>query len=297
VPSKQEIQEIINSVVINRDDIAFTHSTFLQCFLPLRPLLKGKNLYQVNHGNASLVIQSGILVDPNNPYNVEEREIPAGAKARLLFAYINDQAIRTKSPVVDMGHSLRDFMERNGVPVCGSNAKEITRQAKNIAAAYILLGKWEKKKVTQRKMEIAEGMTFWIEKNPKQGSLWQPEMELSEKYMQTLQNHKAPLDFRALVGLQGSPRAMDVYCWLAYRLKSVSVPTKIPYEALHPVFGREIKQLKHFKERFKEAVIEAHKFYPEARIELDKDYVTLCESPLSVPMDTSRRNGRLFPRK
>ena len=52
-----------------------------------------------------------------------------------------------------------------------------------------------------------------------------------------------------------------------------------------------------FKERFKEAVIEAHKFYPEARIELDKDYVTLCESPLSVPMDTSRRNGRLFPRK
>lgn len=297
MPSKREIQEIINSVVISRDDIAFTHSVFVQCFLPIRSLRKESDFYEVSHGNISLAIEAGRLIDPNNLKQWEKREVPTGAKARLLFAYINDQAIRTKSPVIDMGKSLRNFMEWNGVPIGGRNAKEITRQAKNVAASNILLGVWEDAAVHQEKISITKSMSFWLEKDPKQGTFWQPEMTLSRDYIETLQSHKVPLDFRALVGLQASPRAMDVYCWLAYRLRRLKVPVKIPYEALHPVFGREIRQLKHFKEEFKKAVIEAHKFYPEARIELDKDYVILRESPLSVPMDTSRRNGRLLPRK
>lgn len=285
MPNKREIQDIINSVIISRDDIAFTHSVFVQCFLPIRSLEKGRDFYEVSHGDVSLAIEAGRLIDPNNYRNWEKREVPSGAKARLLFAYINDRAIRTKSRFIDMGSSLRNFMERNGVPIGGKNGKAIVEQTKNIAAAEIMLGEWSETKVSQCQTKVARGLSFWLEKDSKQGTLWQPEMELSKDYMETLQGRKVPLDFRALVGLQASPRAMDAYCWLAYRLRSIKVPVKIPYEALHPIFGQGIKQLKHFKEEFRKAVMEAHKFYPEARIELDKDYVTLGKSPPSVPAD------------
>ncbi len=298
MPTKKEIQDIINYVVINRDDVAFTHSAFVQCFLPLRALPKEQMEYQIDHGNASLLIQAGRLYDPDNPKRWKKMEVPAGGKARLLFAYINDRAIRTKNPVIDMGHSLRDFMERNGVPACGSNIKEIVRQAENIAAAEILLGVWGEKKVTTKRAIIAEELSFWLEKDPRQMTFWQPTMILSDSYMKTLEKHRVPLDFRVLVALQANPRAMDVYCWLAYRLRSVKASTKIPYEALHPVFGRGIKELKHFKVHFKKALNEAYRYYPEAKFDLEKDYITIHSSPSPIPIGTSKHSSKpLLPRK
>src|SRR5215475_14259933 len=98
MPTKQEIQDIISHVIIRSGDVVFQHAVFLQCFLPIRSLNAGTHRYQVNHGNASLIIRSGELINPQNRYQTEEREIPSGPKARLLLAYINDQAIRTNSP-------------------------------------------------------------------------------------------------------------------------------------------------------------------------------------------------------
>src|SRR5207249_6474575 len=99
---------------------------------------------------------------------------------------------------------------------------------------------------------------------------------------QALGTHRMPLPFPALVKLQANPRAMDVFCWLVYRMRMVKFPVKIPYAALHPVFGGRIKLLKHFKIEFRRAVLAAHKFYPEARVEFKKDYVLLYSSPILV---------------
>lgn len=301
MPTKAEILEIISNEVLGRDDIAFTHSLFTQCFLPIRSLPKHQTSYEARHGHAHIYIDAGKLIDPNRPGAREQREVPAGAKARLLLTYINDQAIRRKSPIVDMGNSMRKFMEFNDVPICGTNGKEITRQVKNVAAASIMMGVWSidengKRRADQQTKRISDSMSFWLEKDPKQNSLWQPEMVLSPEYFETLQHHRVPLDFRAMVALQGSPRAMDVYCWLSYRLCQISRTTKIPYEALHPVFGGGIKAKRHFKEEFCNAVIEAHKFYPEAKIELENRWVVLNPSPSPVPLAASRSTQALLPR-
>ena len=106
---------------------------------------------------------------------------------------------------------------------------------------------------------------------------------LSDEYMESLRRHRVPLDFRAIVGLQANPRAMDVYCWMAYRLRKVKAPIKLPYQALHPIFGKGIQNLRNFKIHFKNAVAEAFKFYPDARIELQRDYVVLRGSRSPVP--------------
>lgn len=287
MPSKSEIQDIINCLVISKGDILFTHSVFVQCFLPIRNLPNKEDFYKVRHGQVSLAIEAGRLVNPDNIDEWEKREVPSGAKARLLFSYINNQAIRTKSPVINMGKSLREFMEKNGVPIGGANAKEIVRQAKNIAAANIMLGVWGEQSTNQYQTKIAKNISFWIEKNPTQGTLWQPSMTLSDDYISTLKDHKTPLDFRALVALQNNPRAMDLYCWLSYRLRTINNPVKVPYEALHPIFGRGIQELKHFKIHFKKAMMEAYKYYPEARVALEKDYIILYKSPSPIPLESS----------
>ena len=130
---------------------------------------------------------------------------------------------------------------------------------------------------------------FWIDRDPNQGTLWQPEMQLAPEYFQALAAHRVPLPFSVLVRLQTNPRAMDVFCWLVYRMRSVKFPVKIPYAALHPVFGGGIKLLKHFKIEFHRAVMTAHKFYPEARLEFKDGYLMLYPSPLLIAGEASPR--------
>jgi hypothetical protein len=84
---------------------------------------------------------------------------------------------------------------------------------------------------------------------------------------------------------------MDVFCWLVYRMRSVNFPVKIPYTALHSVFGPNLKLLKHFKMEFRKAVIAAHNFYPAARVEFKEDYVILYRSPHLIPDEVP--SGRL----
>ena len=167
-----EFDHLIGSAVVTRKDLAFTHSLFVQCFLPMRALPKSDNQHwEVTHGRASIAIEAGRLADPQIQGHWEVREVPAGPKARLLFAYINDFAIRHNTPVIDLGKSLRAFMEKNRVPIGGPNGHELSRQLKNIAAARILLGNWGDTRVSTRQTRIAAGIDFWIDRHPKQSSL------------------------------------------------------------------------------------------------------------------------------
>lgn len=283
MPVKPVHKTHFENFVLARDSLGFNHSIFMQCYLPIRPLKKGQTMYKVRHGNCSLVVRAGCLVDPDKPHQWEECEVPAGSKARLLLAYINSQAIRTLSPHINLGDSMRQFMQAAGIPIGGRNGKELTRQVKNVAAAEIILGTWTDGGAVQQKTPIAEQFSFWFEKDPRQLTFWQPSMTLSPQYFQHLHAFRVPLDFRALVALQEAPRAMDIYLWLAYRLRSLKSPTKIPFTALHPVFGRGIQHLRNFKIHFRRCLKEALHCYPAAKVTCDKkDYITIHPSPAAV---------------
>src|SRR5215467_3799654 len=100
---KDELEHPIRDLVVTREELAFTHSIFVQCFLPMRALPESDNQHwEVRHGNASIAIEAGRLTDPRTPGRWEPQEVPAGPKARLLFAYINDFAIRHNTPIIDL---------------------------------------------------------------------------------------------------------------------------------------------------------------------------------------------------
>jgi hypothetical protein len=282
------------SEMIRPEDLAYTHSVFVQCFMPVRHNEKNQRRWQTDCGNTSLVIRAGELIKPESRGEFKECSVPAGPKARIVVAYINDYAYRRRSPLIDLGDSMREFMRSAGIPVGGKNGKELQRELENFAAAEILLGVWRPgESADQQQTKVAQRMSFWIDKNPEQKTLWQPEMTLSKMYYDALMHgeHIAPIHWPANIALQSNPRAMDVLNFLTYRLhKPLPRPVLLHVSVLHAMFGGDVKSPRHFWPRFLTAMKAACKHYPDARIEVLNDAIKLYNSPALIPY---RKVGRI----
>jgi Plasmid encoded RepA protein len=294
-PQTKEIQpaDLITGELIRPEDIAYTHSLFLQCFMPIRHNEKNRDRWEAGNRSAKLVIRAGELVKPNSPGTFKRCIVPAGPKARLILAYINDYAYRNRTPLVPMGDSLRQAMQKMDVAVSGQNAKELQREVENLAASDMVLGVWTADgNAHQRKTSLAEELSFWIDKDPNQRTLWQPEMTLSRSYYESLQGaHMAPLHWPAYIALQTKPRAMDIFAFLQYRLrKPLKTPVVLSAAILHAMFGQDIKARKAFWQRFKQSLADALKWYPTARVEILNDAIKLYNSPALIPY---RKIGRI----
>ena len=283
--------------VIRPEDVGYTHPVFLQCFMPLRHRPDNKDDWQTDCGRASLVITAGKLVDPNKPNTFVKMTVPAGPKARILNAYINDYILRERTKTIPLGETMRDAMERMNIPICGSNGKELEKELKNFAAAEIILGVWDQDgSAHQLQTKLARRLSFWIERNANQKVFWQPDLDVSDEYYNAITepDRMAPYYWPALVGLQHNPRAMDIHCFLVYRLRNgLKRPVVLHAKVLHAMFGGNRGLLKHFWPEFKKALAEAHKFYPNAIIEVKNDCIILKDSPPLIPYRKMPRLSRI----
>jgi hypothetical protein len=282
--------------VIKPEDVGYTHPIFLQCFLPTRHSEKNRQRWQTNCGRASLVIRAGELANPETPNEYEACVVPAGPKARFVIGYVNDFIQRRNIPTVNMGDSLRDAMQKMNISVGGKNGKELTREVKNFAAAEIGLGVWDDSgHVHHKRALIAPHMSFWLEKNPNQQTIWQPEMTVSPEYFAAVRegDRLAPFYWPAMVALQNDTRAMDIHCFLTYRLRNgLKRPVVLHVKALHALFGADIQEQKKFWQSFKKSLVAAHKWYPQAQLEVKNDCIVLKDSRPLIPYRKMPRIGR-----
>jgi len=281
-------------LVIRPEDIGYTHPVFLQCFMPIRHNAANTQRWQTDCGRASLVLRAGELIKPGSQNTFKQCSVPAGPKARIINAYISDYALRHKTPLIPLGDSMRQAMDRMNMPIGGANGKELKRELENFAAAEITLGVWsEDGTAHQEQSKVARRLSFWIDKDQNQRTLWQPEMTLSNDYYQALVDgdRMAPIYWPAMIGLQSNPRAMDLHSFLVYRLRGrLKNPVLLHSKVLHAMFGKDVRLLKHFWSRFKVALTEAHKWYPNARVEVLNDAIKLHDSPALIPY---RKLGRI----
>lgn len=293
-PRSARLSDFVGAEIIRPEDLAYTHSVFVQCFMPVRHNQKNQRRWQTDCGQASLVIRAGELLKPSSPGTFKECVVPAGPKARIIVGYINDYAYRHKTPVIDLGDTMREFMRKANIPIGGKNGKELQRELENFAAAEILLGVWTPDgSAHQEQTKVAQRMSFWIDKNPDQRTLWQPEMTLSGAYHHALMDgeHVAPIHWPANIALQHNTRAMDILNFLTYRLrKPLHKPVHLHAKVLHAMFGRDVRELRHFWPRFLIALEEALKHYPMARVEPLNDALKLYDSPPLIPY---RKIGRI----
>src|SRR6476469_9191047 len=119
-----------------------------------------------------------------------------------------------------------------------------------------------------------------------QGSLFVETARLSETFFQQLRQHAVPLDEAAIRHIHNSSMALDVYCWLAYRLHSLTADKPISWAALAGQFGGGIRLRKHFKAAFTESVGIALAVYRDAKVQITSTGLLLSPSPPPV-----RRRG------
>ena len=89
---------------------------------------------------------------------------------------------------------------------------------------------------------------------------------LSEMFFEQLQKHSVPLEEAAIKAINNNSMALDLYCWLAYRLHVLTLPRPITWKALHAQFGGGFMRLDHFRSKFLENLALAMAVYPEAKV-------------------------------
>jgi len=278
------VPEEVQSALFGRD-IGYHHGVMMQCFLPQKALADDQREWQVSHGRASMLVEAGRVVDPERDNTFRKCAVPSGSKARFIIPYIIGSAVLHNSREIDMGRSLRRFMEKLGFHYNGRNGAILTREVENVAAANFYLGGWDEEGATTQYARVAKELSFWVERNPDQGVLWRPEMVLSADFFEAIKERRVPVDMGHLRKLSKSPRRMDLYCWLSYRLprirKGKAIP--VPLRYLQPIFAPDIADPHYFKQALRTDLRAIAKIYPDFALELKGDALTLRKSPPPVP--------------
>lgn len=220
-------------------------------------------------GAFSLIMQPGMTMDDNSqPKSIG---MPYGSLPRLLLAWISTEAVRTREPVVILGDTLSAFMRELGLVPTGGRWGSITRLrnqmmrlfSASISCTYDGPGQWANSGIRISD----EAHLWWDQKQPQQAMLWQSTVTLGSKFFEELISHPVPLDMRALKALRRSPMALDLYCWLTYRMSYLRQHTVIPWPMLAVQFGANYARPRAFKEAFVDSLRKVLSVYPVLGIE------------------------------
>lgn len=212
--------------------------------------------------------------------------LPYGSIPRLLIAWITTEAAKTKQRELILGSSLSKFMAELDLIPSGGRWGSITRlksQMKRLFSASISCiyddGKnWGIRNVTP----IEKAELWWNPKNPNQAAIWESKLTLGETFFNEITEGPVPIDMRALKALKQSPMAIDIYCWLTYKMSYLRKITSIPWGALQVQFGADYKDLRQFKRRFLHQLKRVLFIYPDANVKESAGSLILLPSKSHV---------------
>jgi len=291
--SRQSLPATIRRVVETSAEIQaepperpdFLHAVLCQVGMPRRKCEGG--IFERKSGNASIRLESGAI------YNGQEwvsQPLPYGTHPRLIMVHISSEAVRTQSPHIEVGATLRQFLDRLGVYPNGGPRGGYTmfrKQMAALAACRMSLG------IAHSHDHVAqitnanpiERFDAWIDNESNQQAFWPGYLELNPRFFETLSKCAVPLDPRALSALKHSSLAFDIYSWLAHRLCRVNKVggIKISWVQIKEQFGQEYQSSKDFKKKFLGALRQVRSVYPDARLEVVPGSLILYPSLPPVP--------------
>jgi len=212
--------------------------------------------------------------------------LPYGVIPRLLLAWISTEAVRAQSRSLSLGDSLSEFMHQLDMVPTGGRWGTITRlreQAKRLFSCHITLDYSDGGRDRGKHITIVDAYDlWWTPPDPRQGGLFTSTIELNERFYQELVKSPIPVDMRALKALKKSPLALDIYCWLTYRMSYLKDSTVIPWPLLVAQFGADYAVPRQFKAAFIEALQKVITIYPGAKATPTPQGLQLKPSPVHV---------------
>jgi hypothetical protein len=201
--------------------------------------------------------------------------LPYGSIPRLLMSWLTTEAVRTRSPVLELGPTLSAFMAELGLSNRGGERGDITRfrnQSMRLFCSTVSCRYEDKTHDLGANLNIVEKYSLWWNpKTPDQMPLWKSTVTLGNSFFSEIIDRPVPVDMRAIKALKRSPLALDIYCWLTYRLSYLHKPTEIPWPVLQMQFGADYATQgqgpRDFKKKFLHHLLAVQVLYPEAQVE------------------------------
>ena len=123
-----------------------------------------------------------------------------------------------------LGRSLREWLGKMGINAGGKDIRDVREQAERISLCRLTFHVRSGDRVGLLNQNIVETAMFVSAGDRVQGSLFCEVARLSEGFFQQLQRHPVPLEDAALRAIANNSQAIDIYCWLAYRLHALPSP-------------------------------------------------------------------------
>ena len=265
-------------------EIGFLYSGWAQAALPHKRLADDAP-WQITTERVTLIVQPGLRAVPSGePVSVG---VPYGSRARLILLYLQSEALRTNSREIELGKSLHAWLRRLGIPIGGKSMRDVRDQAERLSRCRMTFTIKQGNRTGLVNQNLLDTSMF-VEEDNAQGSLFIETATLSEMFFQQLKKHPVPIEETAVRHIANNSMALDLYCWLAYRLHVLAEPTPIGWRALHGQFGRGVKRLDHFKDQFRDTLGLALAVYPEANVEVSERGITLRPSRPPVAPSSPR---------
>lgn len=268
---------------VDEPDITYQHTVLCQTSLPYRN--PGQLWeWERTQGAVSLKVYAGEVRQPKGTWI--RLGLPFGPKPRLILAYLNSYALRKRTPEIDAGNSLTDFVKEVGLCLDGRSIRAIKEQLARLAAAEIRMAlEYSEEEMCQVNTHIVDEFNLWFLKDERQRVLWPSTVILDSRYYFSLIEHAVPLDRGTLGRLADSAIALDVYAWLAQRLYRIrhDKPAFLPWSAVKAQFGTDYGRIRKFRERFLHTLGRVLSEYHAARVEVDDRGMTLRFSPPPIP--------------
>jgi len=281
------------------NETGITYSGFCMTSLPHRRLADDLPWVRSN-GNMSLLIEPGRRPKGKSPRTVSDYElvgVPYGAKARLILLYLQTEALRNNSPVVELGRSMNNWLDRMDISSGGATYREVKNQAERISRCKLTFdyeGPYKGSLASGHRNDSIVRNAINLRAGDGQGALWDETVELSDSFFHLLKDHPVPVWEPAIRAISGKSAAIDVYIWLAYRLHVLEKPTSVSWAALYEQFGTGRQnedeavyrsRLRAFKPEFRKALGFALSVYEDANVAEadDKGGLILRRSRPPVP--------------
>jgi hypothetical protein len=255
-------------------------------------------------GSTVYRIESG-LYDNGAPLG-----IPFGSKARMILLFLQDQAVRQKSRVVDVVPSMHALVQSMGLRIGGMTYRQIADQARRIAGCGFDAQTWDgpaacqagdATAVTNPPTKSAEPRTIGrlvdavlrreeghvIPVRYASGTTtikdFPDRIVLSDPFYREAMTESVSLRRVALRQIGDNSRAIDLYIWLAYQLPKLSHPLIADWNMLSAHFGAGYRHPRQMKAVFIQTLQLVLAIYPEARVEACESGFRLHPSRPPVP--------------
>jgi hypothetical protein len=271
---------------------AFLFSGWAQAALPHKRL-PDDAAWQLRTERVTLLVEPGRRTTASGP--PISVGVPYGSRARLIMLYLQSEALKTNNRSVELGRSLRDWLGKMGIPPGGKSIHSIREQAERITRCRISFHLHSAGKEGLIQQHIVDTAMFGDTSGyaredsgghqdedsggaTRSGSGFLETVRLSETFFEQLKRHPVPVDDAAIRSINRHSMALDIYCWLAYRLHVLSGERDVSWKALHAQFGGGVSRLDHFRTVFTENLNLALAVYPDAKVEVVARGLTLQPS-------------------